>query len=108
MEFSTGLDALLINTGDFVNVTDEKYNFALSSGEVVQIQKIFDEEPKIIFMRIRRDDDIDVIWGFLGSNVDESDGISPQAADWDSATDVDKQFIYLSQTGGGGPDYRMF
>jgi hypothetical protein len=108
IEFQTGLDALLMNVGDYVDVTDTKYYLSDVKGEIVQVSRSFDNEPKSVSIRIRRDNDIDLLWGFLGSNVDEGDGESPQSSNWDTATELDKRFIYLSQTGGGGPDYRMY
>jgi len=108
VSFQTGLDGMLVDVGDYIDVTDTKYNLSSLTGEVVQVSRNFDAEPKTIGLRLRQDNDTNILWGFLGSNADEGDGESPQASNWDSATDDDKRFIYLSQTGGGGPAYRMF
>src|SRR3990167_4897349 len=108
IEFTTGMDALRTEIGDRVSITDTKYGFSVIQGEVAKISKHFDEEPRHIRMRLRRDGSVGTLWGFLGSSTTEADSLAPQTADWDSATANDKLFAYLSQTGGGGPDYRMF
>ena len=108
MDFDTGHDALRTEIGDAVSVTESKYGFDTVFGEVTRINKQFDAVPVKIVMRVRRDDAIATLWGFLGSSDNENDGLSPQTANWDSATASDKLFAYLSQDGGGGPDYRMF
>lgn len=108
IDFETGLDALLASIGSYIKVTDTKSGFNEYECEVIKIGRDFDMEPKTISIRARQEEDFGLLYAFLGSSVDEGDGISPQASDWDVATDSDKQFAYLSQTGGGGPDYRMF
>ncbi len=110
IEFETGLDALTIGIGQIIRVTDTKLNFSAQTAEVSRLEKRFDDQPKTIAVTARRDSDIDLEWGFFGSSVPEGDGISPQALNFDSATEDDKKFCYLSQTGGGvgAPDYRMF
>ena len=48
-------------------------------------------------------------WCFLGSSADEGDGISPQANNFDGATQTDKKFCYLSTDGSvAPPQYRLF
>lgn len=110
IQFTTGLDAVISGLGDIVEVTDEKYGFDGTRGEIVSLVKNFDAVPMNIDMIVRRDGDFSLDWAFLGSSADEGDGLSPQAANYDSATDADKSFAYLSQTGGEGspPNYRMF
>lgn len=108
IDFETGLDALLTDIGDVVTVTDTKYNIS-TTGEVAKVKKDFDTNPVKLWLRVRRDLSFTSNWAFLGSSADESDGMSPQASNYDSATSNDKLFAYLSQTGGGGGvDYRMF
>ena len=108
VNLTTGLDGIVTDVGEFVKVTDTKYGFSGTAGEVSHLVKIFEESPMKIEMTVRRDEDIATNWAFLGSSADEGDGISPQTANYDSATDTDKLFCYLSQTGGGDPDYRLF
>lgn len=106
--FTTGLDGMFSQIGDFVEVTDSKYNFDSVVGEIAKITKKFDDRPAHIDMVVRRDSDLDFIFGFIGSEVDEGDGVSPQTDDWDSATDIDKLFAYFSKIGDSTVDYRMF
>ena len=108
VHFLTGLDAATINIGDKIKVTDTKYGFSSTLGEAARISRNFDEQPINIGLRLRQDATSDSSWGFLGSSADEGDGLSPQASDFDSASSTDLNYCYLSQTGGGGPDYRMF
>lgn len=108
VEFSTGLDAITIEIGDLISLTDTKYGLSTLTGEVTRVTKMFDEEPKKIGLLFRRDPVLEIDWGFLGSSSSEGDGISPQELSWDDATTSNKLFAYLSQAGGGGPDYRMF
>ena len=50
-----------------------------------------------------------VTWGFLGSSEDEGDSLSPQATDYDSATDNDKLFAYWgSDSTTDGPQYYCY
>lgn len=109
IDFVTGLDAVLKEIGDIISITDDKYDLSAEQAEIARVSKMFDDDvTKKISIRARRDADFTQQFGFWGSSENESDGISPQNADWDSASDSDKRFAYLSQTGGGGPDYRMF
>ena len=70
--------------------------------------KLFDQQPSQIAMRVRRDSDTDTAFGFIGSEVDEGDGLSPQSDDFSTATATDKQFAYFSPVGSSTPDYRIF
>ena len=103
IDFITGLDALRTEIGDVVNITDDKFGFSNETCEVSRVTTMLDEIPKKMSMRVRRDADFAHLFGFWGSSANELDGISPQNSDWDSASASDKQFAYLSQTGGGGP-----
>lgn len=108
IDFNTGLDALKSQIGDIISVTDEKYGFSNLIGEITKIEKVFDEDPKTIAIRLRKDQDAGVIWGFLGSSVDEGDGLSPQSLTFAGASDEDKRFCYIDTSTTNGIDYRMF
>lgn len=108
IDLETGLDALLTDIGDIVSVTDTKYGLSGVEGEVSHITKRLDDRPARIAMRVRRDSDIQLLFGFLASEVDEGDGLSPQSTSYDTASDTDKLFCYMGQTGQASPDYRMF
>lgn len=109
IDFTTGLDALLTEIGDRVTVTDSKYNFSEVLGEIIQITKQFDSNPASVALRVRQDATTNQIFGAIGSEEDEGDGESPQADDYDSATDANKQFAYFSQIGSGAnPQYFIF
>ncbi len=107
---TTGLDASLLNIGDRLKATDAKYGLAAALFEVTGLTKSFDAVPMTVRITGKRDADTSLTWIFLGSSADEGDGESPQASDFDSATATDRNFVYLSQTGGEGtaPDYRLF
>lgn len=108
MNFETGTDALLTAIGDPVSVTDTKYNLSVVLGEVSRINKKLDEDPIVIEMRVRRESDLNLTFGFLGSRVDEGDGISPQATTYGAANATDKLFCYMGALSNSTPDYRMF
>jgi hypothetical protein len=108
IDLTTGLDALETNIGDIVSVTDTKYALNNLIGEVCKIQKQFDENPKSIALRIRRDSDLELLFGFLGSRADEGDGLSPQANTYGAASDADKGFCYLGSRADSEPGYKMF
>ena len=108
IDFYTGADALQSIIGDVVGVTDLKYNFSKISAELIHITKNLDARPIEIAIRARRDSSLAVLFGYLGSSVDEGDGLSPQAADYDSASVNDKAFCYLGDGVSAAPDYRMF
>lgn len=108
MNFETGWDALLTNIGDPVSVTDTKYNLAAVLGEVSMINKKLDEHPGKIEMQVRRESDLNLTFGFLGSRINEGDGISPQASTFGSANATDKLFCYIGALANTSPDYREF
>lgn len=110
MDLDTGADALLADIGDVVEVTDSKYGLYGIAGEITTISKDFDSQPLAIHLRVRRDAALSTSWGFLGSRIDEGDGSSPQSADWDTASETDKAFIYLgsSTPGEEEPAYTVF
>lgn len=108
MDFQTGLDALLTNVGDIVTVTDTKHNLSAVKGEVVKMLKEFDTTPAHITLRVRRDSDLNQLYGKLGSRVNEGDGKSPQAATYDLATTSDKDYCYLGALSNSSPDYLLF
>jgi len=115
-KFETGLDAIRINLGDRKKFTDSRTNYSNKIVEILEIQKDFESSPKIITLTCGTTEtggdpgEEGILWCFLGSSEDEGDGISPQNADFDSANESDKQFCYLSQTGGEGsdPQYYLF
>ena len=108
IDFKTGLDGLRSQIGDVIEVTDEKYGFDGLQGEISKIEKTIDEDPKEIKIRLRKDDDLGILWAFFGSDVDEGDGISPQSLTFGGATDADKRFCYIDLSDVAGIDYRMF
>lgn len=108
IDFETGMDALRTEIGDAVTVTDEKYGLFQVRGEVTRVTKYLDRQPATISLRVRRESDLAQTWGYIGSEVDEGDGISPQPDSWDSATTAQKHFAYLSQSGDSTVDYRLF
>lgn len=110
VDLVTGLDAMLTEIGDVIEVTDTKYNLDATRGEVSRIRKNLDDDPVTITLRLRRDTDLGITYGFLGSSANEGDGLSPQSGNWDTASATDLTFCYLGETGHGTPtpDYRMF
>jgi hypothetical protein len=109
VSFSTGLDALLTQIGDRVVVSDEKSGLSEITAEVSAITKQFDGLPAKIMLRVRQDSATNTIFGAIGSEEDEGDGLSPQSDDYDTATDADKEFAYFSKVGNGDPpQYSIF
>lgn len=108
VDFETGMDALLTNVGDIVDVTDTKHNISLLKGEVIKMLREFDTQPAHITLRIRRDGDLNQLYGKLGSRVNEGDGLSPQAVVYGSASASDKNFCYLGALSNLTPNYLMF
>lgn len=108
IDVTTGLDALLTNVGDIVTVTDTKHALAAVKGEVIKMLRSFDESPAHITLRVRRDPDLNQVYGKLGSRVNEGDGISPQATTYASANASDKTFCYLGALSNSSPNYLMF
>ncbi len=102
IDFETGADGIISQIGDRITVTDEKYNFTELNCEISRITKNLDAVPLTIGMTARRDGDLDLTYGFLGSRVDEGDGLSPQATTYGASSDTDKLFCYLTD------NYRMF
>jgi len=99
MEFQTGLDAMRTNLADRRKFTDSRTNYSNKLLEIVKVQKDFESNYKTITLTGSNVGTEGVRWAFLGSSADEGDGISPQANNFDSANDTDKQFAYLSTTG---------
>jgi len=109
VEFTTGLDALLTEVGDRIIVEDAKTGLADTIGEVTRIVKQFDQMPAAIQLRMRQDSTTYTLFGAIGSEEDEGDGLSPQTDDYDSATDAEKQFAYFSESGNSNPpQYSIF
>jgi len=108
IDLTTGLDAITTEIGDLVRITDTKYNFSEEIGEVTTVRINLDSQPKGVDLRIRRDASIDILFGFIGSEADEGDGLSPQSDDYDTASDMDKLFAYFGSAATETPDYRMF
>ncbi len=108
IDFQTGLDALLTQVGDIVAVTDQKHNLIDIRGEVIKKTCEFDTVPAHISMRIRRDADLNALYGVLGSRVDEGDGRSPQASTYGATTDIDKEYCYLGALSNSSPNYLLF
>jgi hypothetical protein len=109
ISFDTGMDALESEIGDIVGFSDQKYGFEATAGEIAMIRKQFDIKPTKISMLIRRDAQIDQIFGLIGSEADEGDGESPQTDTYDSASSAEKaKYSYFGDTGSPPPDYRIF
>ena len=110
IKFETGLDAIRTNLASTIKFTDSRTSYDQQLLEVIKINKDFESVPKQIKLEGSDTGTSGVGWIFLGSSEDEGDGISPQNASWDSASSTDKQFCYLSQTGGEGsdPEYYLF
>jgi len=99
IEFDTGLDGMKMNLANRIFVTDLGANLSKKLFEVIGIKKDFESNPKNINIVGSYINTSGIGWCFLGSSIDEGDGISPQTADYDSATLSDKNFCYLSTTG---------
>lgn len=109
IEFTTRMDALLTEIGDRAIVEDTKSGLSGIIGEVTRIVKQFDGTPASIQMRLRQDSTTNTLFGAIGSEEDEGDGLSPQSDNYDTATTSDKQFAYFSQLGGPNPpEYSVF
>lgn len=107
--FETGMDALETEIGDIIGLTDTKYGFQAAVGEVAMVRKQFDIRPSKIALMVRRDNQIDQIFGLIGSEANEGDGESPQTDDYDSATVAEKaKYAYFGDAGSPPPDYRIF
>jgi hypothetical protein len=108
VSFDTGMDALETEIGDFISVTDEKLGLNAIVGEVASVKKSFDTMPTKISLMIRRDAVIEQIFGYVGSSVNEGDGLSPQSDDYDTSSVTDKDFAYVGNASPGNPDYRIY
>ena len=109
--WKTGLDGLQTEIGDIVSITDDKLGFDSYAVEVMKKEGNYTSKPAAITFEAEDTGTQNVNWAFIGSSSDEGDGLSPQAATFLTATDTDKQFCYISQTGGSGstgPDYYIF
>lgn len=110
-EWRTGLDGIQEEVGSVVAVTDSVQNFEDYPVEVIRKEGDYTAKPVKVFFEGEDTGTVGTDWAFLGSTADEGDGESPQASSFLTATDADKRFCYLSQTGGsggGGPDYYLF
>ncbi len=109
VEFKTGMDALLTGMGDRIIINDEKSGFSGVVGEVTRLVKTFDSEPSTIEIRVRKDATTNLVFGVIGSEEDEGDGLSPQSDNYDTASATDKQFAYFSKSGSAvAPQYSVF
>lgn len=108
IDFTTGMDALLTQVGDIVAVTDTKHNLVAVKGEVIKMLREFDTNPAHITLRVRRDSDLNQLYGKLGSRINEGDGKSPQAATYGIASTTDKEYCYLGALSNQTPAYLMF
>jgi len=102
IEFVTKADGLLSEIGEKIYISDEKWGFDMAAAEVSKIVKNLDSKPLKIEIAARRDTSMDTVYGYLGSRTSEGDGVSPQAANWASASAQDKQFCYI------GHGYKMY
>lgn len=102
VDFETGSDGIMEQIGNKIKVTDEKAGLTSVTCEISRISKMFDARPLKVAITGRRDGDLELFFGFLGSRVDEGDSMSPQASTFGAATDADKQFCYLTN------GYRMY
>lgn len=103
VEFLTGMDALLTEIGDRIIVTDEKLGLDAVSGEVTKVVKLFDQNPASVQIKMRQDATTNLVFGAIGSEEAEGDGISPQDDDYNTASAADKQFAYFSKVGNADP-----
>lgn len=109
IDWKTGLDGIRTILADRRKFTDSRTSFSSKLLEIIKVSKDFEANYKTITLTGSDTGTDGVKWCFLGSSADEEDGISPQNADWDSASDTDKQFCYLSTTGSGvDPRYYLF
>lgn len=107
VEFRTGMDALTTEVGDRVVIRDTKTGLDVV-GEVAIVGKMFDQKPTAIMLMVRRDAEVDQIFGYVGSSIDEGDGLSPQDDNYDTASPQDKSFAYFGSTATSTPNYRYF
>jgi len=109
LEFVTGSDGILLALGDIIQITDTKTLLSQQAMEVFNIGKDFTAKPTHITVGCDDTGTTGWNWGFCGSNIAETDHDWSVAASqsFDTATDLEKQYAYASQTGGEGtpPDY---
>lgn len=108
IQFDTGMDALETEIGDYIGITDIKCGLNAILGEVAMIRKQFDKRPSMISLILRRDSQVGQQFGWIGSDVDEGDGESPQNDDYDLASIADRRFAYFGDVNAPPPDYRIF
>ncbi len=95
IDFETGMDGILAEIGDHVTVTDAKYGLNDLACEISRVTKVLDGSPMKVGITVRTDG-TSLDYAYLGSRVDEGDGISPQASTFGTASDEDKRFCYLT------------
>jgi len=95
VKFTTGADGLLSELGDRIYITDDKYGFTSLAAEISMLSKDISSRPLHISISARQDNGLGILYGYLGSLVDEGDGASPQALLFTNASDSDKLFCYL-------------
>ena len=108
INFDTGMDALLMEIGEYIGITDVKYGLQAVVGEISLVRKMFDSRPAKISLMLRRDSAVEQQFGWIGSEVDEGDGESPQDDDYDTASVEDRRFAYFGNLTDPEPDYRIF
>ena len=97
----TGLDGIDVEIGDIVSVTDAKLGYTDYQVEVVKKEGAYEKPPILVDLALDDTLTAGFTWAFLGSLSNEGDGLSPQAATWDTATTANKLFCYIGQTAGG-------
>jgi hypothetical protein len=112
LDFVTGTDALQTILGDVIQVTDSKTLLSQKVMEVFSISKDFNAKPTHINIKCSNMLTEGYGWAFLGSSINESDHDWSVASsqDYDTADSFEKQFCYLSETGGEGsnPEYYLW
>lgn len=107
---TTGIDGIESRIGDIIAMTDTKLALNLYPVEITKREIDTDQLPVQVILTADDVRTTGFTWAFIGSSNNEGDGISPQAATWDTATDANKLFCYIGQTGGGAgtPLYYLF
>lgn len=109
IDFTTGMDGLLVQMGDRLIINDVKAGFVSVIGEVTRTVKQFDDQPTSLVFRVRKDGSANTVFGVIGSTANEGDGISPQSDNYDTASTADRQFAYFSKVGSAvAPQYSIF
>lgn len=104
VEFETWGDGINTKISDVITLTENKTGLNSSGFEIIRLRKNISGIPKTILITATNLSTFNVAWAFCGSDINEGDGISPQAANYDTATITDKQFGYLA---GDGTDERI-